>query len=1309
MKRVFLFLAPLLLLLSLVSPSARADGPRPPRSFYLPSLAPSSGSSLPDGPSSWTFTRVDAPKMFEEMSDRSLVLDAAEHPHIAYGGDFLYYAWYDGTTWRLETVDSSGGVGRYASLALDPAGFPHIAYYDATNADLKYAYQDETGWHLQVVDSAGEVGGWCSLALDSAGRPRITYLDETNGDLRYASWTGTAWQLQAIDRTGNVGWHSSLALDSSDRPHVGYYSRSSDLGYAYLSDTLWITETVDGAGWDDVGYFISIAIDSQDRPRISYFDYTYGVLKYASRGPSSWSVEVVDNLGDTGYYTSLAMDSLDRPHISYCPYGGWYNCGELRYAFYDGSAWQLQVVDNSADVGEFSSLALDKLDRPRISYYDDTHAQLKYARYDGASWQMEVVDQAGNAGRYSVLALDGNGYPHVAYCRYDPWAGGCNILVYASYDGTSWQTEVVDDSSTTNYWISLALDSHGYPHITYAAEESGYGEVRYAYRDSLGWHIQALDFWGQMANSLVLDRDDRPHLVYYIHDRLHYTYFDGVEWHDQTVDNPYVGEYPSLALDAAGRPHISYVDNGGTFLYYASFDGTTWHIETVDSYLWNGDWTSLKLDALGRPHIAYNNDGPYQIRYAYYDGRQWQIAVAARKLEGIGDAWTSLALDALDRPHIGYFASYNTGLGYAHWNGTAWESEIVDNAGWRVGDFTSLAVDRAGRPHISYYDYGNRDLKYAFAAQLPCAPVEEVDVGGPTLLHTGEDGFYTTTLSPVTVTLPITFTWNNGASGRVAHYSWSVPGHYTVSVTADNGCGQAEGTMGVEVVCQPIEAVEAEGPAALGLGETGRYTAGVFPVTALLPITYTWDNGTLSPTAAYSWTQPGLYPLTVTATNPCSQISVTQIVEVSCQAVETVTIAGPGTLPLSTTGTYTATYEPLTATLPITLSWDNGTLGPTAAYSWTQPGRYTIAVTATHLCTQTSESRVVEVPCPLLEAVTMAGPETLLAGERGIYSATYAPLTTTLPVTLTWDNGTVGPTAVYSWTQPGLYTVVVTATNGCHSVSETRSVQVVCQPVESVTVSGPDRLPPGETGTFTAAYAPLTATLPITLSWDNGTVGSTAVYSWTQPGSYTIAVTATGPCSQISATWTVEVPCPPVETVVISGPGRLEAGEIGIYTATYAPPTATLPVTLTWDNGAVGSTAAYSWTRPGLYFITVTATNGCSAVSGTWVVEVPCRPVEIVTVSGPGSLGVGEWGTYTATALAPTATLPITLTWDNGTVGATAVYGWARPGTYTITVVAANGCSEVQGMIRVIVAPGPYRVYLPLVVRSGNGFVDGFS
>jgi hypothetical protein len=110
--------------------------------------------------SDWLTECIDCPKRFNQMTEHNLQLDSSGHPHIAYGGDHLYYSWYTGEIWNHVTVDSS----------------PNDNY-------LMYAVNQDGMWHLQRVVFGGAVG---SLAVDRAGNPSISYFDRLNLDLRYA-------------------------------------------------------------------------------------------------------------------------------------------------------------------------------------------------------------------------------------------------------------------------------------------------------------------------------------------------------------------------------------------------------------------------------------------------------------------------------------------------------------------------------------------------------------------------------------------------------------------------------------------------------------------------------------------------------------------------------------------------------------------------------------------------------------------------------------------------------------------------------------------------------------------------------------------------------------------------------------------------------------------------------------------------------------------------------------------------------------------------------------------------------------------
>jgi PKD repeat protein len=335
---------------------------------------------------------------------------------------------------------------------------------------------------------------------------------------------------------------------------------------------VWNISTVDSSC--AVSCDISLALDMAGQPHIAYYDTDSHDLKYAWWDGSDWTKQPVKSSGYTGVDPSLALDTEGHPHIAYVDMGNDMSSWSLEYAAYDGSGWTFQTVD-SLTIGSGSvSLALDAVaGTPHVSYYEESNKALKYAVWNGTAWENETVDDNGfwPEGRYTSLALNASGYPRISY-----FGGANDNLKYAAWDGSDWAIETVDDEADVGHFTSLALDADGHPHISY--RDFGGSYLKYVAWDGSAWTI--------------------PEIV--------------------GSTSQYVSGSTSLALNASGSPRIAYGANSA--LRYAAWDGSTWTTETVDSddafSLWLMVGPSLALDAAGYPHIGYCNETSDVLMYA---------------------------------------------------------------------------------------------------------------------------------------------------------------------------------------------------------------------------------------------------------------------------------------------------------------------------------------------------------------------------------------------------------------------------------------------------------------------------------------------------------------------------------------------------------------------------------------------------------------------------------------------------------------------------------------------------------------------
>jgi len=294
--------------------------------------------------------------------------------------------------------------------------------------------------------------------------------------------------------------------------------------------------------------------------------------------------------------------------------------------------------------------------------------------------------------------------------------------------GMGWTLEVADGAPWTGRYNSLALGPDGWPRISYLEELSG--DLRYAWRDASGWHNTTVDpytpgshsaGWG---SSLAIDAAGIPHISYVAANiseerSAWYAFWNtsASSWTREFVGSMSMG-FPadfggtSIALNASGSPGVAYYHYGTGDLGYATRSAGSWSTEVVDTPGYTDHPPSLKLDSQGRPHVAYVTYPDWDLRHAWWDGSAWRLETV--DATGYGSYYPSLALDSSDRPRIAY--EHDTGAGrglrYAAWDGAAWSVSDVDSVALSGGS-PSLALNASDAPRIAYVRLTASELWFA--------------------------------------------------------------------------------------------------------------------------------------------------------------------------------------------------------------------------------------------------------------------------------------------------------------------------------------------------------------------------------------------------------------------------------------------------------------------------------------------------------------------------------------------------------------------------------------------------------------------
>ncbi len=500
----------------------------------------------------------------------------------------------------------------------------------------------------------------------------------------------------------------------------------------------WQVESVTTRG--NSGLRGAIALDGQGYPHIAFVEHLPVVsgmddqLRYAYWDGVRWHTELVDkapHISRDDGYIGLALDSAGVAHIAY-PAGDTAIDMNLRYARRNHDYWALETVDDLKRTGRHVSIALDGNDRPHIAYHDNDFLELIYTSWNGATWTSEVIDDSNvnDSGVFASLVLDGDDRPHIAYAD-----GVSDQLRYATKDTGVWQTSLVDpDIESSTPYPDIVLSPAGQPAIAYIGEQSFDYEVRYAAWDGAAWGVEVARPIpaGSLDDRISLDFDPQgdPHIIYGYRVGgdlfLHTVYWDGGTWVDERLDNSgQAGSHADMELDAAGNLHAAYYDEAFGDLRHV-FWGPNWNARIASAGTFYSPGVGIKEN---QPGVAYYDLGAGQVGLA-----QWADGWGKSPADFVSDpvAQVSQAVGSANR-HISYYDADNQRLMVGQLSSAGWELRIVDESA-DVGRHNDLMLvgRNDGRPRIAYWDAKLQRVKVA-VIEGAAAPVIHTNTVGPVL------------------------------------------------------------------------------------------------------------------------------------------------------------------------------------------------------------------------------------------------------------------------------------------------------------------------------------------------------------------------------------------------------------------------------------------------------------------------------------------------------------------------------------------------------------------------------------------------
>ena len=513
------------------------------------------------------------------------------------------------------------------------------------------------------------------------------------------------------------------------------------------------------------------------------------------------------------------------------------------------------------------------------------------------------------------------------------------------------------------------------------------------------------------------------------------------------------------------------------------------------------------------------------------------------------------------------------------------------------------------------------------------------------------------------------WSWNfgdgNEGSGQTASHTYAEAGTYTVELTTTNECGTNTATMEVTVLTAP----------------TGTFTAtdlSICPGETIMLIadetegvTYSWDIPGGDPSSSteamvmVSFATPGSYDVSLSTTNAAGTTTTQQTVVVNTTPTAGFTF---------TTNGLTASFTN-TSTNATTYGWqfpgsDSDEENP--EFTFPGVGSYEVTLTASNECGESSQTLTVviegEIPSVNFTAENNEGCGPLTVSFFSVTEGADG-LSWSFPGGTPSTSTEADPVVTYD--EPGEYTVTLTATNafGSNAITQENIVVVFAPIVADFTY---------DLDVTTATFNPnVTGATSMTWTFPDGSTSEemNPMYTFPGNGTYTVTLTAVGPCNESTVTQEIVIDgALPMVNVDID-----QTSGCAPFTVTYTDMSTNDPSGWEWSfpggtpATASGQTVIVTYDTPGTYSATVEVSNafGTTTMEMTDVIEVQGVPgTPDFTSSSDDDI------TFNFEVTDPNPDWTYTWTFGDGSTGEGSMvsHTYTENGTYPVVLTVTNDC-----------------------------------